>query len=763
MKDYTVFISYRHMPRDIAAAKAIHTKLENFAIPSHIKKTTGIKKVGRCFRDQEELPTSSDLARDILDALANSKWLVVVCTPDTQYSKWCRAEIETFVKLHGRSRVLAVLAAGDPRESFPDILLYDEAEDGSLTEREPMAADIRADSVGQMKQKLKIEKLRLLAPILGVKFDDLRRRARERVFKIALTASAAAVAVFAVFGGYASYQASVISRQNIEITQKNDELERQIIETERQRKIAVENEAEAVRQTRIAMLGQIDLLSELSKNAAADGDRIAGVHLALESADIYDAVFPAGDEKKENGIRQTLEGSVYSSAFRLASPLKNNGRKLGYAEFSPDDSLILCGLGSYNAALFDALTGEMLFTAARNRPYMDNELAFVSFSPSGEFFVTAYGLYTCEIVVWKTGAEPMETASLHVGENYVAGRFISETEIIYGRPNSYDPPAVWNFANDTTRAPSDAERAAFESNPPLMAISGSDTGLFLSPCGVFLYVNGSDFGEPARVYDIAANRCVAELDNADAVYALSNDGNRFLAGSESGFCGIYNTALSATSVTASDGAENIFAYPSYFDVAYTEELFLNSNHLYDTSFFYWMQPYLVNEPSGRFIAIIYPDSYVAVWDLEKNRTEASHIIWEHIGVISAAYMTPRHLVTAGLDGRLMVFDMTSGSLNNIIIENGIISLNLDPDGGRAVAVGRSLSCAYVYDLETGLMLYRLDAEPNDLIDYEQIGFSTDGSRVIVRTQNGLTITGKIFGTFEEVRTAAAKVYPRSSH
>jgi len=283
MQEYTAFISYRHKEPDITVAKAIHSKLENFAIPSNIKKTTGMKKVGRCFRDQEELPTSSDLAQDIIDALTNSKWLVVVCTPDTPNSKWCIAEIETFIRLHGRSRVLAVLAAGEPEQSFPEILRFDTLPDGARVEREPLAADLRADGLTGIKRKLKIEKYRILAPILGVAFDDLRRRARERTLRIAVASSVSVAVFFAVFGGYALNQAAVISRQNSEIAQKNSELTEQIYETNRQKEQAQANEEWALRERNDALVGQSNFLASLSDNALASGDRATATLLALEA------------------------------------------------------------------------------------------------------------------------------------------------------------------------------------------------------------------------------------------------------------------------------------------------------------------------------------------------------------------------------------------------------------------------------------------------------------------------------------------------
>ena len=283
-RTYQAFISYRHKPLDIAVAKAIQARLESYRIPANIQRKIGMKKVGRCFRDRDELPTSSDLAHDITEALKNSAWLIVVCTPETPKSKWCVSEIESFIEQHGRTQVLAVLADGEPEESFPEILRFETLPDGTVAEREPLAADLRAGSVMAMKRKLRIEKLRLIAPMLEVAFDDLKRRARERVLRITVATSLAAAIFFAVFGGYTLSQAAVISRQIIEIAAKNDELTEQIAETNRQKDLAQANEQLAV----------------TNEQRARENEQLAKENEAR-------AIVGEDEAKKQAGIAQTNE------------------------------------------------------------------------------------------------------------------------------------------------------------------------------------------------------------------------------------------------------------------------------------------------------------------------------------------------------------------------------------------------------------------------------------------------------------------------
>ena len=77
---YDAFISYRHTPLDMEMAKKLHKGLETFVIPAAVKKSTGKNKIARVFRDQEELPIGSNLTENIFAALAESEYLIVVCS-----------------------------------------------------------------------------------------------------------------------------------------------------------------------------------------------------------------------------------------------------------------------------------------------------------------------------------------------------------------------------------------------------------------------------------------------------------------------------------------------------------------------------------------------------------------------------------------------------------------------------------------------------------------------------------------------------------
>jgi hypothetical protein len=183
---YWAFVSYSHA--DSADADRLHKRLETFQTPRLLVGTK--HPLGRVparltpiFRDRQELAASSDLAREIREALADSRYLVVICSPAAAASKWVDQEVRDFKRLHGEDRVLAAIVAGEPfaadpaRECFPPSLKVRIDRRGKPTGRpaEPIAADLRESRDGWKSGTLKI-----IAGLLDVGLDDLVRRDQQR-------------------------------------------------------------------------------------------------------------------------------------------------------------------------------------------------------------------------------------------------------------------------------------------------------------------------------------------------------------------------------------------------------------------------------------------------------------------------------------------------------------------------------------------------------------------------------------------------------
>lgn len=246
---FSAFISYRHGDIDSRAAQELQKQLEHFRVPKGISAER--KPFKRCYLDDGELSGGYDYAKQLREALKNSEWLIVVCSPGTKDSRWVNEEIDIFLEYHDRSRVLALLTGGEPEQSFPPRLL-EETPAGDLL----IAADCRGEDLRQVLKNIRGDALlRLAAPMLSTTFDGLKQR--NRIYRLRRVAAAgAAVAVLAVaFGVYSADKAATIASQaaRIEAEYKN------------------------------ALINESRFLTEQAKNYLAEEDTIGAIEMALRA------------------------------------------------------------------------------------------------------------------------------------------------------------------------------------------------------------------------------------------------------------------------------------------------------------------------------------------------------------------------------------------------------------------------------------------------------------------------------------------------
>jgi tetratricopeptide (TPR) repeat protein len=195
---YSAFISYNH--RDRAWATWLHRSLERYTVPKRLRGHSAPwgelgARLPPVFRDRDELATSTDLAASVKQALAESATLIVICSPNSARSKWVDEEIRTFIAAGRAKFIRLIIVDGEPhaidpeRECLPPSLLSQGAP-------EPLAADVRKQADGKQGAKLKI-----LAGMLGVPYDELRQReAARRHKRLAVFAVAASIGLVVMAG-----------------------------------------------------------------------------------------------------------------------------------------------------------------------------------------------------------------------------------------------------------------------------------------------------------------------------------------------------------------------------------------------------------------------------------------------------------------------------------------------------------------------------------------------------------------------------------
>lgn len=394
---YRAFFSYARADGKLAAR--LHRFLDSYKVPKALQGMAGKRgpvpaTLHPIFRDREDLAGGGELGDRLRAALESSEALIVLCTPNSAQSHWVDEEIRLFRAKNGNDAIFPVIGDGDPDSDDPAV----QCMPPSLRETSVLAADLRdirketghiiGDGAAGGRQKL-------LAGLLGLDLDQLRRReeARRRRQMIAL---AAALVLFVGLAGVATVlgfaanssareaeRQRVIAEQQADRAQKGEALAERRAEAEalarsresaarkladeqrkmaeQQRALALANAAEAQRQAGIARSNAARAEAQFARaqGALADGFALRG----LAAAD-------AG--KRDTALRYALAGARISPAStdrqrvllarltatpRQTASFASGSRSTSFLALGTDGSRLMSSGLDKVARLFDARTG----------------------------------------------------------------------------------------------------------------------------------------------------------------------------------------------------------------------------------------------------------------------------------------------------------------------------------------------------------------------------------------------------------------------
>lgn len=489
--NYNAFISYRHSELDMFVAKQVHKRLETFKVPRKVQKETGFKSIERVFRDQEELPIGSNLSDNICEALQNSEYLIVICSPRTPESYWVQKEIQTFIEMHDREHVLAVLIEGEPDESFPEALRFDEQ--GNPVE--PLAADVRGATQAEMKKKMPTEFMRLAAPLLHCTYDDLRQRHKERQMHRAMAIMSGVMGLGIVFGVYYAYTAAQI-RENYREKQIN----------------------------------QSKYLADTALQLIDEGDRITAIQVAEEALPVMgDRPYVAN---AEYALSQGL--NVYTDNTRIyADRVLNTDLPVKDFNFSPDGNTIVLWDSANKAYVYNVADGSLILAVdgPLDENYSDIALngAFIT---SDQHLLLGYG---DRVVCYDFDGKELWTQMCDVDPFLACETFFYDDNLGLAVATGYNNLVAWNQkGEELLNLKPGKDEASFS---PML------NGTF-SPDGTLLAVSRLADAEQGEldVYDLASGEvrayttfaphidAVAFLDATHLAVASSRAGDAVRAG-----------------------------------------------------------------------------------------------------------------------------------------------------------------------------------------------------------------------------------------
>ena len=186
---YYAFISYSS--KNTKWAKWLHHSLEYYQVPSVVRK-------GRSSIPQHIRPVfwyrtdlaGTNLSEALRNELRDSKFLIVICSPQSARSVWVNDEVQAFIEMGREKMIIPLIVEGEPhaadpaRECFPPALRFLDRE-----------KEVRGIDVRDGKERALVN---IVATMFKLRFDALWGRHRRRQKKLRALFGAAAAVLLAV-------------------------------------------------------------------------------------------------------------------------------------------------------------------------------------------------------------------------------------------------------------------------------------------------------------------------------------------------------------------------------------------------------------------------------------------------------------------------------------------------------------------------------------------------------------------------------------
>lgn len=174
-KRYAGYICYSR--KDNSFCKELHNFLENYKLPKNlVLDSVTSSKIGRFFRDQDELAAGNEIGFTLKGALRDSDTLIVICSSNSVKSYWVNEEVKFYKNYCNGSIIPIIKKTRDYIDKDKNTEYFPEALRAIDLNKQPLAIDFN-------KENKKKALIKVVASILNIDFDKLWQREKKRLLK----------------------------------------------------------------------------------------------------------------------------------------------------------------------------------------------------------------------------------------------------------------------------------------------------------------------------------------------------------------------------------------------------------------------------------------------------------------------------------------------------------------------------------------------------------------------------------------------------
>ncbi|MDQ5852728.1 MAG: TIR domain-containing protein, partial [Chloroflexota bacterium] len=396
---YDGFISYSHAA-DGQLAPAVQAGLQRLAKPWNRRRALWI------FRDDTGLTVTPALWSSIQTALDDSRFFILMASPEAAASHWVNQEIKHWVETKPVDRILPVLTSGEwvwdssgHDFDWQSSTAVPQALEGVFQE-EPRYLDLRwAHTESQLN--LRHSRFRgaiadLAAPMHGsskedLESEDIHQYRRSRRLRLTAVVSLVVLATVALFSGVMA----LINASHAETSAAEARHQQRVAEERRQQAAAAT--AEAARQQRLAEDQQkrADEQTKLaaSRRVAAQAVSDLDDHLDRSLLLSLEALRLADTPEARAALFAALERHP-----RLTTFLQSSGSSVNSVAASSDGKLLASGSDDGRITLWDTQTHKVRKQlVVSNRVQNPSPVQSVAFSPDGRILASGSGDHAVQL------------------------------------------------------------------------------------------------------------------------------------------------------------------------------------------------------------------------------------------------------------------------------------------------------------------------------------------------------------------------------
>ena len=736
-KKYFAFISYSH--KDKAAAKKLHDFMEGYKLPANLNGKEDLpKRIRPIFRDEAELK-GGELTPQIQEALRNSRYLIVVCSPRSAQSYYVNEEIKYFQSLGRETKILPYIIDGKPTTDEDPDCCYTPCFKELQKKYELLGGDVR--DLGDKAAALKI-----IAPMLGIEFPALynrfakKEKEKRNIVITAITAFALLMAcvtawILFLYGGLDKAYADLKNEKaKVEIEKKaKDKAYEELDLTYKDlfatkdtlaiKNLALESTNRELNLKNLSLReSKSIILAENAMNRIEKGDYLGARRSALE------AITLSYSPEAEAALRQSWENN--------SGTLEGHSDYVRSVAWSPDGKYLASGSFDETVKIWDVNNGICLKTLEGFSSWIFS----LSWSPDGKYL--ASGSEDGTIIIWdvKSGRKIKILEGHSWGVNsvrwspdgkYLASGAEDKTLIIWdaksGRKikilegHSYGVTSV-SWSPDGKYLASGAGGFVDEESVGELFIWDAKNGEKLktleghssyvssvswSPDGKYL---ASDSGEGIiKIWDANSGECVRTLEgNSYLVKSAcwSPDG-KYLAGGS--------------------GDQTVIVWDANSD----QSILILYGHFGGVLSVCW-------SPNGNYLASGSRDSDVIIWDLDKD-TKYSKLKNIPPNVYSSESSPDgKYSANGSLYSNIIIWDVKSREIIQSFEKKNFEDryyISWSPNG-KYLASGSVAGNVKVWHAKSGTCLQTFEGH-NTSVDF--VGFTSDGRKIISKDEDGVIL------------------------